>query len=99
VTHPLESGRVTVWLDGALAYEEKLRKSVSKTVVKVVDVEPGVHEVRIEIRWGDTRRNGARYVDVAPGATGLLEARIVGMGKTLVLEWSRLAPEETSSAD
>ena len=99
VTHPLENGRVTVWLDGALAYEEKLRKSVSKTVVKVVDVEPGVHEVRIEIRWGDTRRSGARYVDVAPGATGLLEARIVGMGKTLVLEWSGLAPAETSSAD
>jgi hypothetical protein len=99
VTHPLDNGRVTIWLDGALAFEEKLRKSESRTVVKMIDVEPGLHEVRIEIRWGDSRRTGTRQVDVAEGATGLLEARVVGMAKTLVLEWSPLDPTEASNAE
>jgi hypothetical protein len=62
-------------------------------IMKMIDVAPGLHDVRVEMRWEDTRRTGSLRLDVADGATGLLEARLVGMAKTLILEWSRLAPE------
>jgi hypothetical protein len=103
VEHPFENGRLIVWIDGVLAYEEKLRAPVSKKIVaikvregrieKLLDVEPGPHEVRVEVTWGQERRVATKVADVAAGSTGLLEIRVARLSKDLTLQWSRLVKE------
>jgi eukaryotic-like serine/threonine-protein kinase len=103
VEHPFENGRLIVWVDGVLVFEAKLQAPVSKRIVgvkvregrvdKMFDVDPGPHEVRVEVTWDQERRLGTKLVDVAPGSTGLLEVRISRLGKDLNLEWSRLAKD------
>jgi len=103
VEHPFESGRLIVWIDGVLVYEMKLQAPVSKKVVgvkvreghaeKLLDLEPGRHEVRVEVTWEQDRRVSTKVVDVASGSTGLLEVRVGRMSKDLRLEWSRLAKD------
>jgi serine/threonine protein kinase len=101
VEHPFENGRLVAWIDGVLVYEMKLQAPVSKKVVafkvregraeKLLDLEPGRHEVRVEVTWEQDHRVRTKVVDVAPGSTGLLEVRVGRMSKDLRLEWSRLA--------
>jgi len=103
VQHPFENGRLIVWIDGVLVVEEKLQAPVSKTIVaikvregrieKLVDVEPGRHEVRVEVTWDQERRVATKVADVAPGSTGLLDVRVGRISKDLTLQWSRLAKE------
>jgi eukaryotic-like serine/threonine-protein kinase len=101
VEHPFENGRLIAWIDGVLVYETKLHATGSRRVVafkvregrveKLLDVEPGPHEVRIEVTWDQGRRASTKVVDVATGSTGLLEVRVGRMSKDLSLSWSRLA--------
>jgi hypothetical protein len=101
VEHPFENGRLIVWIDGVLVHEMKLQAPVSKKVVafkvregraeKLLDLEPGRHEVRVEVTWEQDRRVSTKVIDAASGATGLLEVRVGRMSKDLKLEWSRLA--------
>src|SRR6185503_6085246 len=102
VEHPFESGRLITWIDGVLVYETKLQAPVSKKGVfkvregraeKMLDLEPGRHEVRVEVTWEQDRRVSTKVIDVASGATGLLEVRVGRMSKDLKLEWSRLAKD------
>jgi hypothetical protein len=103
VEHPFENGRLIVWIDGVLVYETKLQATESKRIVAfkvregrvetVLDVEPGPHEVRVEVTWDQNRRDSTKVVDVASGSTGLLEARVGRVSKDLSLAWSRLAKE------
>lgn len=102
VEHPFENGRLIVWIDGVLVYEMKLQAPVSKKGVfkiregraeKILDLEPGRHEVRVEVTWEQDRRESRKVVDAAAGATGLLEVRVGRMSKDLRLEWSRLAKD------
>jgi hypothetical protein len=103
VEHPFENGRLIVWIDGVLAYETKLQAPVSKKIVafkvregrveKLLDVEPGPHEVRVEVTWEQDRRMSTKVVDVAPHSTGLLEVRVGRMSKDLSFTWSRLAKD------
>jgi eukaryotic-like serine/threonine-protein kinase len=99
VEHPFENGRLITWIDGVLVYETKLQAPVSKKgVFKVregraetlLDLEPGRHEVRVEVTWEQDRRVSSKVIDAAPAATGLLEVRVGRMSKDLKLEWSRL---------
>jgi hypothetical protein len=101
--HPFENGRLIVWVDGVLAYETKLQATGSKRIVafkvregraeKLLDVQPGPHEVRVEVTWDQGRRASTKVVDVASGSTGLLEIRVGRMSKDLSLTWSRLAKD------
>ena len=101
VEHPLESGRLVVWIDGVLVFETKLHAPVSRKIIAIkvreghlehmLDVAPGRHEVRVEVRWDDERRVETQIADVAAGSTGLLEVRVAGLTKGLSLEWSALA--------
>jgi hypothetical protein len=103
VEHPFENGRLIVWIDGVLVYEAKLQAPVSKKIVAfkvregrvetLLDVEPGPHQVRVEVTWDQDRRVGTKVVDVAAGSTGLLEVRVGRMSKDLSLSWSRLAKD------
>jgi eukaryotic-like serine/threonine-protein kinase len=101
--HPFENGRMIVWIDGVLVYETKLQATGSKKIVafkvreghaeKLLDVQPGPHEVRVEVTWDQGRRASTKVVDVASGATGLLDIRVGRMSKDLSLTWSRLAKD------
>jgi eukaryotic-like serine/threonine-protein kinase len=101
IEHPFEHGRLIVWIDGVLVDETKLEAPVSRKIVafnvregraeKLLEVEPGRHEVRVEVSWDQDRRNSTKVVDVAAGSTGLLEVRVGRMTKDLSLVWSRLA--------
>ncbi len=101
VEHPLENGRLIAWIDGVLVFEAKLQAPVAKKIVaiklregrveKMLDVAPGRHEVKVEVSWEGEHRAGTQVVDVASGATGLLEVRLSRLTKELSLEWSRLA--------
>jgi hypothetical protein len=103
VEHPLENGRLIVWIDGVLVHETKLQAQVSRRIVafkvregraeELLDVEPGPHEVRVEVTWDQNRRERTKVVDVAAGSTGLLEVRMGRMSKDLSLSWSRLAKD------
>lgn len=103
VEHPFENGRLIVWIDGVLAFEAKLRAPVSRKIVaikvregrleKLLDVEPGPHEVRVEVTWDQGRRVATKVADVAPGSTGLLDVRVSRLTKDLTLQWSRLAKD------
>lgn len=103
VTHPFEDGRLIVWVDGVLVHEAKLQASSSRRIVafkvregsaqSMLDVTPGPHEVRVEITWSQGRTSKTKVVDVAEGATGLLEAKVGRMSKELSLSWSRLAKD------
>jgi serine/threonine protein kinase len=103
VEHPFENGRLVVWIDGVLVFETKLQAPVSKKIVaikireghveKLLDVEPGPHEVRVEVTWDQGRRVSTKVADVAPDSTGLLEVRVGRLSKDLSLEWSRLAKD------
>lgn len=101
VEHPFENGRLIAWIDGVLVYDTKLQATGSRRIVafkvregrveKLLDVEPGPHEVRVEVTWDQGRRASTKVVDVASGSTGLLEVRVGRMSKDLNLSWSRLA--------
>jgi serine/threonine-protein kinase len=103
VVHPFEDGRLIVWIDGVLVHEAKLEAAQSRRIVafkvregraeKTLDVTPGPHEVRVELTWSQGRTERTKVVDVAAGATGLLEARVGRMSKDLSLAWSRLAKD------
>jgi len=103
VEHPLESGHLVVWIDGALAYETKLSASTSRKVMAltlrsghldtVLGISPGRHEVRVEVRWDGGRRVASTVADAAAGSTGLLEVRLGRMTKDLRLSWSRLGSD------
>jgi hypothetical protein len=95
--HPLKSGRLRVWLDGALVLEQDLsaeakRKAlvfrVNKGVVEeTVDVAPGPHTVRIEVRWEDeVRAKNLRGV-FRSGQTRTADANLSRLRKVLDLEW------------
>src|SRR5205085_12614192 len=65
IEHPFESGRLITWIDGVLVYETKLQAPASKKgVFKVregraetlLELEPGRHEVRVEVTWEQDRR-------------------------------------------
>jgi serine/threonine-protein kinase len=103
VEHPFENGRLIVWIDGVLVHEAKLQAQGSKRIVAfkvregraetLLDVEPGPHEVRVEVTWQQGRSTGSKVIDVAPRSTGLLEVRVGRMSKDVGFEWSRLAKE------
>jgi serine/threonine-protein kinase len=103
VAHPFEDARLIVWVDGVLVHDAKLQASASRRIVafkvreghseKMLEVEPGPHEVRVEVTWPQGRTARTKVVDVAANATGLLEAKVGRMSKDLSLTWSRLAKD------
>ena len=47
----------------------------------------------VQLTWSQGRTERTKVVDVAEGATGLLEAKVGRMSKDLSLAWSRLAKD------
>jgi serine/threonine-protein kinase len=96
--HALENGSLDVWIDGALVFDTRLRAEVAKKILgvtlregraeKPVEVDPGRHEVRVEVGWDGNRRVKTSLIDVPPDSTGLLKIRLARGGKDLTIDWT-----------
>jgi hypothetical protein len=96
VEHSLKEGRLRLWLDGQLKLDRRLD---SRTVAKVasrpaaggqavVDIEPGSHELAVEVAWGDKVRSEHMTTVFRPGESRVLAARVGGLfKKSLSLRW------------
>ncbi|HXK08168.1 MAG TPA: serine/threonine-protein kinase [Vicinamibacteria bacterium] len=96
--HPLESGRLRVWLDGEELLVERVRGEVTKNLVlfklrggvltEVLDIGPGRHRFRVEVSWNGERRSAGLPGRFAAGQTYRLEVRLSRLTKELSLRWT-----------
>ena len=97
--YPLESGTVRLWLDGQELLVRAVKGAVTRNLVlfqlaggvltQVLDVDPGRHHFRVEVRWNDQRRTQEIAGRVQPGETYRLEVRLGRLKKDLSLRWTR----------
>jgi serine/threonine-protein kinase len=97
--HPLESGRLRVWLDGEELLVERVRGDVTRNLVlfklrggvitEVLDVSPGRHRLRVEVTWAEESRSAETMGRFDPGQTYRLEVRLGRIRKDLSLRWTR----------
>jgi hypothetical protein len=95
--HPLRSGTLRVFVDDKLELEERItgQRRKKALVFKMhegtfrdeLDVRPGLHEVRVEVRWGDNVKTERIVGSFAPGATRRLAASLGRIRRDLNLEW------------
>ena len=100
VEHPLQSGHLTVWVDGALRYETELRARTTRRGVvggrvpdgrleDAFDVAPGKHQIRVEIAWEGNRKSETILGAFEPTEAKELQVRLGGLTKSVSLEWRR----------
>jgi hypothetical protein len=97
IEHPLEKGRLRVWVDGGLALRRDLEGGVTRNLAgfklhggrvrQSLEVGPGPHEVRVEVVWGDSERSASVRGNFPPGSTRRLGVRLGRLWKRLSLEW------------
>jgi eukaryotic-like serine/threonine-protein kinase len=95
--HPLEDGRLSVWIDGKLSLEQDLAGRAAKSLVgikihkgsleKTLRVRPGGHEVRVRVAWEDNVKEEKLAAVFKAGATRNLEIRLGRIRKNLSVEW------------
>jgi Protein kinase domain len=95
--HPLRTGTVRVFVDGELEVEERLTgqqrtkallfKMHEGTFRNELGVQPGLHAIRLEVRWEDNVRTERIVGSFASGATRTLEANLGRIRRDLSLEW------------
>jgi serine/threonine-protein kinase len=95
--HPLRTGTLRVFVDDKLALEERLTGQQRKkalvfrmhegTFRDELEVPPGLHEVRLEVRWDDDMRTERVVGNFPSGATRRLEASLGRIRRDLSLEW------------
>ncbi len=99
VEHPLESGRLRMWLDDEELLVDRLKGEVTKNLVlfklrsgvltEVLDLSPGRHRFKVEVSWSDQVRSEEIPARFQPGETYRLEVRLGRMKKDLSLRWTR----------
>jgi eukaryotic-like serine/threonine-protein kinase len=97
VDHSLKQGRLRLWVDGTLRLERTLgRRDVAKVASRprggsarsIIDLEPGVHDVRVQIAWDDNVRTEHVRGTFRPGDRRVLAARLRGFfRRSLSLHW------------
>ncbi len=95
--HPLRSGTLRLFVDDEMAFEEKLTgEKRTKALVfglhegssrNELEIPPGRHEVRVEVRWDENVRTARIVGNFRPGATRRLEASLGRIRRDLKLEW------------
>ena len=97
IEHPLESGSLRLWVDDKLLIDQALDSQVTKKIVviklregsleEVLEVNPGTHEVRVQVAWEDNLREKTLSGTFNSGSTRHLEIRIGRLRKNLSVEW------------
>ncbi|HEX9185578.1 MAG TPA: serine/threonine-protein kinase [Vicinamibacteria bacterium] len=95
--YPFRSGRLHVYVDDALALEQDLAgqrrrkalvfKSHSGSFREDLEVPPGLHEIRVEVRWEDKVKKERIVGRFQSGSTLHLEASLGRIRRDLNLEW------------
>ncbi len=95
--HPLRSGTLRVFVDDELALEEPLTgQKRTKALVfglhegssrNELETPPGLHEVRVEVRWDENVRTERIVGNFRSGATRRLEASLGRIRRDLDLQW------------
>ncbi len=95
--HPLRSGTLRVFVDDELALEQGLSGQPRKTALVFkrhegsfrdeLEIPPGLHEVRVEVRWDDNLKTARIVGNFRPGAARRLEASLGRLRRDLNLEW------------
>jgi serine/threonine-protein kinase len=95
--HPLETGTLRVWVDDELVVDQRLTSRVHKealvfkvrkgNVVELLDVSPGSHEVRVQVKWEDNEKTERISGVFKAGVTKRLEASLGWLRKNLSLDW------------
>ncbi len=95
--HPLRTGTLRVFVDDELALEERLTGQQRKkallfrmhegTFRDELEVQPGLHEVRLEVRWDDNVKTERVIGSFPAGGTRRLEASLGRIRRDLSLEW------------
>jgi serine/threonine protein kinase len=95
--HPLETGTLRVWVDEELVVDQKLTSRVHKealvfkvrkgNVKELLDVSPGNHEVRVQVKWEDNDKTERISGIFKAGVTKRLEASLGWLRKNLSLDW------------
>src|SRR5262249_1900377 len=88
--HPLRSGTLRVWVDGARVKEEKVGGRITKKVAgltlrkgtyhDVLEVPAGPREIQVQVSWDGGERTERIRGSFKPGATRLLD---VNLGRLL----------------
>jgi hypothetical protein len=95
--HSLKQGRLRLWVDKTLRLDRRLGKGdVARVALRPsggigrggIEVEPGVHDVKVEVAWDDNVRTERVRATFRPGDRRVLGARLRGFfKKTLSLRW------------
>jgi hypothetical protein len=96
--HGLKSGRIRVWIDGALELDQSLESETRRKAVafksrkgalsEMFEVAPGAHTLKLEVRWEDNVRTETTEVTFLPGESRRLAARLGGLlKKGLSMQW------------
>jgi hypothetical protein len=95
--HPLRRGTLRVYVDDVLELEERLTgQQRSKALVfkmhegtfrDELEVQPGLHEVRLEVRWDDNVKTERIVGNFPAGDPRRLEATLGRIRRDLSLEW------------
>jgi hypothetical protein len=95
--HPLKSGTLTLWIDGAIRLAAPLSGRVTRKVLFVsirkgslersLGVAPGVHRIRVEVRWDDNVRTDRIWGTFRSGRVQHLQISVGTVFKDLSLGW------------
>ena len=95
--HPLRGGTLRVFVDDEMAFEEPITGQKRKMALlfglhegssrNELEIAPGLHEVRVEVRWDENVRTERIVGNFRPGVTRRLEASLGRIRRDLDLEW------------
>ena len=95
--HPLRAGTLRVFVDDELALEQGLTGQPKKKALVFkrhegsfrdeLEIPPGLHEVRVEVRWDDNLKTARIVGNFRPGSARRLEASLGRLRRDLNLEW------------
>jgi hypothetical protein len=90
-------GTLRVWVDDELVVDQKLTSRVRTealvfkvrrgNVMELMDVSPGTHEVRVQVKWEDNEKTERISGIFKAGVTKRLEASLGRLRKNLSLDW------------
>jgi serine/threonine protein kinase len=88
VEHSLKDGTLRVWVDRRLVLEQNL-DGRARRMTTTLDLEPGGHDVEVQLAWDDKEKTERIRGDFRAGATRRLRAKLGGLLllKSLSLEW------------